>query len=30
LFVKDPSNNYLEFKAFRNMEMLFARDLESD
>ena len=28
LFVKDPSNNYLEFKAFRNIQMLFARDLE--
>ena len=24
LFVKDPSNNHLEFKAFRNIEMLFA------
>jgi extradiol dioxygenase family protein len=30
LFVKDPSNNHLEFKAFRNIEMLFAKDLESD
>ena len=29
LFVKDPSNNHLEFKAFRNIEMLFAKDLES-
>lgn len=26
LFVKDPSGNYLEFKTFRNMEMLFAAD----
>jgi extradiol dioxygenase family protein len=29
LFVKDPSGNHLEFKAFRNIEMLFAKDLES-
>ena len=29
LFVKDPSNNHLEFKAFRNIETLFAKDLES-
>ena len=29
LFVRDPSNNHLEFKAFRNIEMLFAKDLES-
>ena len=28
LFVRDPSNNYLEFKAFRNIEMLFAKDLD--
>jgi extradiol dioxygenase family protein len=28
LFVRDPSNNYLEFKAFRNIEMLFAEDLD--
>jgi len=27
LFVKDPSNNHLEFKAFRNIDMLFAKDL---
>lgn len=27
-FLRDPSNNYLEFKAFRNMDMLFAKDLE--
>ena len=30
LFVKDPSNNYLEFKAFRNIDMLFAKDLPTD
>lgn len=29
LFVRDPSNNHLEFKAFRNIEMLFAKDLEN-
>ena len=29
LFVRDPSNNYLEFKAFRDIEMLFDKDLES-
>jgi len=28
LFVRDPSNNYLEFKAFRNIEALFAKDLD--
>ena len=28
LFVKDPSNNHLEFKAFRNIDMLFAKDLD--
>ena len=28
-FLKDPSDNHLEFKAFRNMDMLFAKDLES-
>jgi extradiol dioxygenase family protein len=28
LFVRDPSNNYLEFKAFRDVEMLFSKDLE--
>jgi len=28
LFVRDPSNNYLEFKAFRDIEMLFAKDLD--
>jgi extradiol dioxygenase family protein len=27
-FLKDPSDNHLEFKAFRNMDMLFAKDLE--
>ena len=27
-FCKTPSNNYLEFKAFRNIDMLFAKDLE--
>ena len=26
LFVIDPSGNHLEFKSFRNPEMLFARD----
>jgi len=26
LFVKDPSGNHLEFKSFRNIEMLFATD----
>ena len=25
LFIKDPSNNYLEFKAFKNDEMIFQR-----
>ena len=29
LFVRDPSNNHLEFKAFRNIEMLFVKDLET-
>ena len=28
-FLQDPSGNYLEFKAFRNIEMLFAKDLEN-
>jgi uncharacterized protein len=28
LFVRDPSNNYLEFKAFRDIDMLFDKDLE--
>jgi extradiol dioxygenase family protein len=27
-FLKDPSGNHLEFKAFRDMNMLFATDLE--
>lgn len=26
LFIKDPSGNHLEFKSFRNIDMLFARD----
>ncbi len=26
MFVRDPSGNHLEFKAFRDMAMLFARD----
>ena len=26
LFVRDPSGNALEFKSFRNMDQLFARD----
>ncbi len=25
-FIRDPAGNYLEFKCFRNPEMLFARD----
>ena len=29
LFIRDPSNNYLEFKAFRDIDMLFDKDLES-
>ena len=29
LFICDPSGNYLEFKAFRDIEALFDRDLES-
>jgi len=29
MFVKDPSGNYLEFKSFRDPEMLFAKDLEA-
>jgi extradiol dioxygenase family protein len=28
LFVCDPSNNYLEFKAFRHIDALFAKDLD--
>ena len=28
LFIRDPSNNYLEFKAFRDLDMLFAKDLD--
>ena len=28
-FLQDPSGNHLEFKAFRNIEMLFAKDLEN-
>ena len=27
-FLRDPSANYLEFKTFRDLGMLFARDLE--
>lgn len=26
LFIRDPAGNHLEFKAFRNIEMLFATD----
>ncbi|MBN7797072.1 VOC family protein [Parahaliea mediterranea] len=26
LFIRDPAGNYLEFKAFRNIDMLFASD----
>lgn len=29
LFIRDPSGNHLEFKAFRNIEALFDKDLES-
>jgi hypothetical protein len=29
LFIRDPSNNYLEFKAFRDLDMLFAKDIDS-
>jgi len=29
LFIRDPSNNYLEFKAFHDIDMLFDKDLES-
>ena len=29
LFLHDPSNNYLEFKAFRDIDMLFAKDIDS-
>lgn len=29
LFVRDPSGNALEFKAFRNIAALFARDLDA-
>ena len=30
MFVKDPSNNHLEFKAFRDINMLFATELDAD
>ena len=30
MFVCDPSKNYLEFKAFRDINMLFATDLTMD
>lgn len=29
LFIRDPSGNHLEFKAFRNIEALFDKDLET-
>jgi hypothetical protein len=29
LFVRDPSGNTLEFKAFRDIDALFARDIEA-
>ena len=29
LFIRDPSNNYLEFKAFRNIDMLFDKDIDN-
>ena len=28
MFIVDPSGNHLEFKAFRNIDMLFSHDLE--
>ena len=28
-FLRDPSGNYLEFKTFSNMDMLFVKDLEN-
>ena len=27
LFIKDPSGNYLEFKAFKDIDMLFEKDI---
>ncbi|MDG2108046.1 MAG: VOC family protein [Woeseiaceae bacterium] len=29
LFIRDPSNNYLEFKAFRNIDTLFNKDIDN-
>ena len=29
MFVRDPSHNYLEFKAFKDIDMLFATDLDA-
>ena len=29
LFIRDPSNNYLEFKAFRNIDILFDKDIDN-
>ncbi|MEN1728904.1 MAG: VOC family protein [Pseudomonadota bacterium] len=29
MFIADPSGNHLEFKAFRNLEALFAADLDA-
>ncbi|MCC5869671.1 MAG: VOC family protein [Gammaproteobacteria bacterium] len=29
MFIRDPSGNHLEFKAFRDPSMLFAKDLEA-
>ena len=29
LFVRDPSDNYLEFKAFRDIDMLFDKDIDN-
>ena len=26
MFIKDPSNNYLEFKSFKNVDQIFARE----
>lgn len=29
MFIKDPSGNHLEFKSFRDLSMLFAKDLSA-
>ena len=28
MFIKDPSDNHIEFKSFRNIDMVFATDLD--